>query len=118
MFGKEFSRGEGRTRVSLLARSLGADLLVLIYNEHAHVGAVALAEYDQQNQRPSTSVLTRLGHKDDAVAQKAAHDICKATRRATCVAAGIHVNDITPKEMDSALENAAGLVNEFIAHIE
>ena len=40
------SRGRGRTKVSLQAQSFGSDLVLLIYNENAHIGAVAVGEYD------------------------------------------------------------------------
>jgi len=106
--------GEGRTRVSLWASSLGDDLIVHIYNENAHVGAVAVAEYDQQNQRTSVSVLTRLGHKDDAISQKVAHTISKATKRAVCVIAGFHIEDITAEEISQVLVNAGAVVERFL----
>jgi hypothetical protein len=106
--------GEGRTRVSLWASSLGDDLMVHIYNENAHVGAVAVGEYDQQNQRASVSIHTRLGHKDDAIAQKAAYTISKATKKALCVIAGVHIEDITAEEIDEVLVNAGAVVERFL----
>lgn len=86
------ARGEGRTKVSLSAFHMGSDLLICIYNENAHIGAVALGEYDHRTQRTSTSVITRLGHKDDVVAQKAAYSISKHTERPVCAIVGIHVS--------------------------
>ena len=109
----ELSKGEGRTKVNLSAYYMGGDLVVGIYNENAHIGAVAIAEYDHKSQRVSTSVITRLGHKDDAVAQKAAHIIGKSTKGVACIIAGIHLDDITNAEIDNILENASSLVYEF-----
>ena len=71
----EFSIGEGRAKVNLLAYGVGSDLIVCIYNENAHIGAVALGEYDHKEKRASCSVITRLGHKDDTVAVEAAHSL-------------------------------------------
>jgi hypothetical protein len=108
------TRGEGRTKVSLLAHHMGSDPIVYFYNENAHIGAVAIGEYEHKKERASTSVITRLGHKDDAVAQKAAYLISKATRKPVCVIAGIHVNNISEMEISQILENTNSLVDEFI----
>ncbi len=109
------TKGEGRTRVSLSAHYMGSYPIICIYNENAHIGAVALGEYDDKRKRASTSVITRLGHKDDAVAQKAAHSVSKSTRKAVCVIAGIHVDNVTEVEINRILENVSSLIDEFIA---
>jgi hypothetical protein len=111
----ELSTGEGRTKLCLTSYSLGKDLVVLIYNEKAHLGAVAVAEYAPKQKRVSTSVFTRLGHKDDVVAQKAAYLIGKHTRKPVCVVAGIHVDNITETEIKHIVENSKKLVEDFIS---
>jgi hypothetical protein len=110
----EITRGEGSTKVSLSAHHMGNDLIVYLYNENAHIGAVAIGEYERKEKRASTSVITRLGHKDDVVAQKAAHSISKSTRKPVCVIAGIHVDNISEIEISQILENTDSLVAEFI----
>jgi hypothetical protein len=110
----ELTGGEGRTRVKLTASSLGDSLIVTIYNENAHLGAVAVGEYDHEHARASVSVMTRLGHKDDAIAQKAAYLIAKSTKRPVCVIAGVHLDNITKEEIDKILENATIAVAELI----
>ena len=114
MYNQELSAGEGRTKLYLSAYSLGEDLVVLIYSEKAHLGAVAVGEYDHNEKRVSTSVLTRLGHKDDVVAQKAANMLGKHTKRPVCVVAGIHVDNITEAEIAQFVENSRKLVEDFI----
>jgi hypothetical protein len=114
----EITKGEGRTKVSLLAESLGDDLVVLIYNENAHIGAVAVGEYDHKQKRTSTSVVTRLGHKDDAIAQKAAYLITKRTKRPSCVIAGVHLDNITGEEIEKLLEAADSCLKDFLRHYE
>jgi len=109
----ELTEGEGRTKVSLSGYHMGNDLVVIIYNVNAHVGAVAVGEYDHKEERASTSVITRLGHKDDLIAQKAAYLISKHTRRSSCVIAGVHVDDITEEEISKILENTSSLVGEL-----
>jgi hypothetical protein len=111
----ELTRGEGRTRVNLMASNMGSDLMVSIYNENAHIGAVAVGEYDREEGRASVSVITRLGHKDDAIAQKAAYLISKCTKKPVCVIAGVHLDNITREEIDKILENSTMAVEEFIS---
>ena len=106
--------GEGRTRVNLYTYRMGEELVVCIYNENAHIGAVALGEYDSKEQRASISVITRLGHKDDIVAQKAAHLICKHLKKSICVIAGIHIDNITEQELQHVLENVDNLIGDFL----
>ncbi len=110
----EITKGEGRTKVSLSVYYMGSDPIVCIYNENAHIGAVAVGEYDNKTKRASTSVSTRLGHKDDVIAQKSAYLISKYTKRPSCVIAGVHLDDITEEEIQKFLENADSLVKDFL----
>ena len=114
----EITRGEGRTRVTLSAKRIGDDFAVSIYNENAHIGAVAVGEYDHEEKRASTSVITRLGHKDDAIAQKAAYLISQKTKRLSCVIVGVHLDDITEEEIREFLANADSLVEDFLRYWE
>jgi len=110
----EITRGEGRTKVRLSAHYIGSDLVVYIYNQNAHLGAVAIGEYDHRSKRASTSVITRLGHRDDTIAQKAAYLISKTTKKPVCVIAGIHLDNITEAEITELLQNSSRVVDEFI----
>ena len=109
------TKGRGRTKLALLAQDMGSDLVIYIYNKNAHIGAVAVGEYDKEHQRASVSVLTRLGHKDDAIAQKAAHLISKSTKKPVCVISGVHLDNITEEEIDKILLNAETAVKDFIS---
>ncbi|MFC1949955.1 hypothetical protein ACFLW0_07285 [Chloroflexota bacterium] len=115
---QELTVGEGRTRVILSSKSFGDDITVFIYNENAHIGAVAVGEFDHSEKRASTSVITRLGHKDDAIAQKAAHSISRKMKKPSCVIAGIHLDDITEQEIQELLKNADSLVEDFLRQWE
>lgn len=114
----ELTKGEGRAKIGLWVYDMGGDVVVCIFNENAHIGAVAIGEYDHKEKRTSTSVITRLGHRDDIVAQKAAYVISKHTRRSSCVITGIHVDDITEEEIQRILENADALVNDVLKRWE
>jgi hypothetical protein len=110
----ELYHGEGRTKVSLSALFMGDDLVIRIYNDQDHIGAVAVADYDHKEKRASVSVITRLGHKEDIVAQYVAHDLCKHSKKAVCVIAGIHLDDITEAEIKKIVENSSNLVTKLI----
>jgi len=111
-----FSRGEKRTRVELSAFRMGYDIVVSIHNENAHIGAVAIGEYEHNEKRASTSVITRLGHKDDVIAQQIAHLLAKHFRRAVCVVAGVHLDNITNDEIQQIIKNVGLLGNDLIAN--
>ena len=111
---REWSCGEGRTRVTLSADYLDKDLVIFIYNDNAHIGAVAVAEYDDESGRTSTSLITRRGHKDDVVAQRTAYLVTKNTKKTSCVITGIHVDDITEAEINEIVSNVEKLSNELV----
>ncbi len=111
---QELTRGKGRARVNVAVDSLGSDLVVRIYNKNAHIGAVAMADYDHEHERASVSVITRLGHKDDALAGEAAYLLSKSIRRPVCVIAGVHLDNITGEEIDEILANTRAAISEII----
>ena len=117
MRSQKITKGQGRTKINLAAQGFGEGVVVLIYNENAHIGAVALGEYDPKENRASTSVVTRLGHKDDKIAQQAAYLISKHTRKPSCVIAGVHLDNITQEEIDKFLENADSLVRDLLGRL-
>lgn len=110
----ELTKGAGRTRVDVKVNSMGRDLVIRIYNQDAHIGAVAIGDYDYEHQRASVSLITRLGHKDDALAREAAYLLSKSIRRPVCVIAGVHLDNITAEEIDRILANTKVAVSEII----
>jgi hypothetical protein len=110
----ELTKGKGRTRVNVTADSMGSDLVVCIYNQNAHIGAVVIGDYDAEHERASVSVITRLGHKDDALAREAAYWLSKSIRRPVCVIAGVHLDNITREEIDEILANTKIAISEII----
>lgn len=110
----KLSRGTGRIRVQLSIQQIGNDWVVFLFNRQGHIGAVAVADYDFKEKRASTSVLTRLGHKDDQVAYNAAYRLCKQLRKPVCAIAGIHVDDISKDEIAEIAGNCDALVEKCI----
>ncbi len=109
------SEGAERTKVTLSTTWIGHDLVVYLFNEQGHLGAVAVAEYSRREDRPSTSVITRLGHKDDLVAYSAASKLCKRLKQPVCVIAGIHLENITEPEIAEIIGNCDKLVEKLIS---
>jgi hypothetical protein len=114
MFEYMLTKGEGRARINVTVSSMGSDLLVRICNQDAHIGAVAVGDYDHEQERASVSVVTRLGHKDDSLAKEAAYLLSKSMRRPVCVVAGVHLDNITAEEIDRILANTKLAVSEII----
>jgi hypothetical protein len=110
----ELTKGEGRARVNVTVNSMGSDLVVRIYNQDAHIGAVAIGDYDYEHERASVSVITRLGHKDDALAGEAAYLLSKSIKRPVCVIAGVHLDNITGEEIEKILANTKIAISEII----
>jgi gallate decarboxylase subunit D len=107
------NEGKGRTRVSLSAQWIGKDLIVCLFNKQGHLGAVAVADFSNEEKRASTSVITRLGHKDDSIAYYAAYELCKRLRKPVCAIAGIHLDNITEEEIAQISQNCDTLVFRF-----
>ena len=112
------SSGSDRTSVSLSAFYQGNGLVVCIFNASgAHIGAVAVADYDFKESRAFSSVVTLPGHRDDEVAKKQAHIIARHTRKPVCVIAGIHLDDITLEEIKALQVEVDKLVQEFLREL-
>jgi gallate decarboxylase subunit D len=104
--------GNGRTQVSLATNWIGKDLIVYLFNDSGHIGAVAIAEYFEQEDQTSTSVITRFGHKEDSIASNTAHILCKTLKIPVCAIAGIHLDNITGDEIAQIIQNCSQLTNE------
>ncbi len=109
--------GSERTKVTLAAHRIGGDLVVHIYNDQGHIGAVAVADFDHEAGRASTSIITRLGHKDDILAGNTAYRLCKHLRKPVCAIAGVHLDGITEQEIADIKRNCELLVDSLIRHL-
>ncbi len=111
------SSGSDRTGVSLSAFYQGNGLVVCIFNANAHIGAVAVADYDHKEGRAFSSVMTLTGHRDDEVAKKQAHIIARHTKKPVCVIAGIHLDDVTLEEIKALQDEVDKMVLAFLDEI-
>lgn len=105
----------GRIQLSFEVISLGNDLCILLTGGQVpHLGAIAVAQVrpslkDSSLLGASTSIITLVGHKEDAIAKYLADTLAIKLNKNVVACCGIHVENITTAELNS-LENA---VREF-----
>ena len=96
------SRTRGQFRVNAEVLLIGNDVVVSIWGgTRPHVGAVALAipRPSLKNQRATSatsSVFTRLGHKEDDIVKRFSEQVSAGVNRVVVVTAGIHWDGIAP----------------------
>lgn len=110
--------GEGRTKLLLITKQIGSDWIAHITGGEAHVGAIGVGVYDKLTNIASSSVLTITGHREDSIAKVEAERISKATQSVTVLIVGIHLENITGKEIVLVNKNAELLVDMLLAKIK
>jgi hypothetical protein len=116
---RSWSETWSRITVEAIDIPMGDDHCVVITGgDRPHLGAVALAQSRPSLRDParvsaSTSVLTLLGHKEDVLAHRVAGRLASALNRNAVICCGIHVDAISPAEMefiDRAVDRFCDLV--------
>ncbi len=90
----------------------GQDLSVHIGGGDDHIGAVALAGREPEG-GVFAHVLRIRPHREDVLAREAAATLHEALGVCVCVSAGIHVDAITPAEIEDVLGNVRAAVSEL-----
>ncbi len=96
----------------------GEEYLVNVYGgEKPHIGSVVLAEprdsLTGEGRSATSSVLNRIGHKDEYIARMFAEKIATEKNAATVCVAGVHMDQITKEQMQ-AVED---LVKELLGKV-
>lgn len=105
-------RTAGRITLLLEWERMGDDYLVRLTGGMVHVGAVALGTFDRESGRASSSVLTVPGHREDELALIGARKISGASRSPTVFVVGIHVGNISVKEIEEIVAVSKEMINE------
>ena len=102
---------------------LGNDYNLAVYGgDTPHVGSVVMSVA-----RPSltgegigvtSSVLTKVGHKDDAVAKLFAETLAKKCDCTVVCTCGIHVDNITPEQIDLVKEASLDLLTKLLSYVD
>lgn len=120
---RAFRGGDDRHRLELTASCLAEGLvLTLVGGESSHVGAVALSEPRPSHRNKdvlssTTSVLTRLGHKEDELAKSLAARVAKALGVPVVLVAGIHLDRATDSDIRKFVESSEELVARSLPSI-
>lgn len=114
----QIKREVGRIEISLEAKKIGEDYLLTLTGGREHVGAVAIGLFDENSQRASSSVITMPGHREEQLALNGAKQVSRATRKTSVFVAGIHQDDITPKEIRDIVSTAGEMIESFVAFYE
>ena len=99
---------KGRIRIDIKGIRVGDDLCLIISGgDRPHIGAVTLSVprpslADAGVNSASTSVLTLTGHKDDDLARLISTMLASKINRHVVVICGIHLEKITPEEIETA----------------
>jgi gallate decarboxylase subunit D len=115
-----FSRTKKSLRVIAEALFIGDDLLVSIWGgTHPHIGAVALAVSRPSLEDPrvtsaTSSVLTRIGHKEDEIVKKVSEDLSAALKTTVVVAAGIHWEGLSEDGIETVRSVCGALVRDLV----
>lgn len=110
---RRMERSAGRTSLLLEWERIGDDLSVKLTGGASHVGAVAVGIFDSTSGRASSSVITVPGHREDGLALQGARKFSQASRSVTVFTVGIHVDDITKREIEEIVSVAEGMIEEL-----
>lgn len=94
---------------------VGEDIIITIFNENMHLGAVSSGMYDERHGRAYSSVLTYPGHRDDDIAKEVARQTASETKRNVCAITGIHIDGIKKETINNIMKY---IKDEFIALLE
>lgn len=120
-----FTYRNGRVVLDIFSRRIGTEgiTIELTGGERPHIGAVAISQIRPSLKNgdevgASTSVITCLGHKEDDLAKEMAARVAKRLKKNTVVVCGIHLDNISNKEIEEVLHAAQILEEKIILQIE
>ena len=111
-----FKTQEGIFDLTASVTKVGQDFVVVIWGgERPHIGAVALAQSrqslkDPQMKSATASVLSILGHKEDAVVKSVSERLAAVADRPVVVTAGIHWDNLEQSDLSKILKNVEILI--------
>ena len=111
----------GDFEVSARIVPVGADLLVVLTGGRAHIGAVAIAQprpsiSDSTKISATSSVFTRVGHKEDIIAKAMSEELSKALNTVVTVVAGIHWDNMKAEDIGMVVE-MCGTISKTISAV-
>jgi hypothetical protein len=120
----ELSTPHGDHQIHSLSMLVGDDLLSCFWGgTKPHIGAVALALPRASIADPSvisstSSVLTLLGHKEDAVAKPVSERLSARLNRNVVVSAGMHWDHLDQESIAQIIDDCLWLADRIAATVE
>jgi hypothetical protein len=117
------SHRKGNYKIEAKVLLVGEDLLLSIWGgPKPHVGAVAMAIPRPSLRNPAvmsstSSVLTRLGHKEDDIAKRVSERLSAALNKVVIVSAGIHWDDLSKEDIETIQTACEELTDRLIQRI-
>jgi len=114
----------GRIKIELACISMGKDLCVVISGgELPHLGAMAVAQVraslaDPAKLSSSTSVITIVGHKEDALAKEVADNLAVQLNKNVVSCCGIHIDDATSDEIHIVADMVKKMIQVLITQLK
>ena len=114
-----YSAKNGRFLIEALVQEIGADLLVSIWGgTRPHIGAVGMAVprpslRDSSRWSATSSNFTFTGHKEDLLVKEVSEAIAASLHKNVVVTAGIHWDDLNPRELVMVQNLAQQLVQKI-----
>lgn len=105
------------------AEMVGADILIRICGgEKPHLGCVVLAQPRASDTGDGTvsatsSVLNRIGHKDEQVCRKVAEYVAAGLGRTVVCTGGVHIDHISPQQIRDTLDAAEKTGRALVSQI-
>jgi hypothetical protein len=102
---------------------IGDDIVLAMWGGSSpHVGAVAMAVPRPSLRDPTatsstSSVLTRVGHKEDGIVKKVSEKVSATLNRGVVVSAGLHWDDIPEDEVEVVASLCGILADRLISRI-
>ena len=115
---QEIRKIAGRINLILDWKKAGNDYIVTLAGGKAHVGAVGVGFYDKSSGRASSSVITNPGHRETDVALLGAKVFSEASKSAVVFMVGIHLDNITKKEIEEIVSVSQEMIDELSVIIQ
>lgn len=113
-----------RYKIEAKALLVGEDIIVSIWGgTRPHVGAVAMAVPRPSLRDPhitssTSSVLTRVGHREDDIVKRVSETLSSELDRVAVVSAGIHWDDLTDDEIDTIRSLCDELARRLVERLQ
>ncbi len=115
---QQIKKVTGRLSLILDWKKAGNDYIVTLTGGEVHVGAVGVGFYDRSSGRASSSVITNPGHRETDIALLGAKVFSEASKSAAVFMVGIHLDNITKKEIEEIVSVSEEMIDELSVIIQ